>query len=135
LKKKLSIAIFDLDFFKQINDQFGHLIGDKVLREFAGRLKSGLRQQDVIGRIGGDEFCILYLESTRTDAQKISGRIREQWQDIEIPGGNPATLKATFSMGIASVRKGDHCLADCIQRADRALYRAKNKGRNRIEVG
>ncbi len=132
--QKLTIALLDIDVFKSINDQHGHLIGDKVLQELTKIFQANVRQQDLVGRLGGDEFGVAFIETSRTEANKIAERIQKQWREIEIRNDHGQRIKVNFSMGIASITKRDKELKQCIRRADTALYNAKRKGRNRIEL-
>ncbi len=131
----LCIAMIDLDHFKRVNDEYGHLLGDTVIRELAATIKQHVRQQDVAGRIGGDEFIIVFIETTREDAQDIGTRIQEKWQKGEIKNERQARIRVTFSMGLTEILNRDRSVMDCIQRADKALYSAKRKGRNKIVTG
>ncbi|GAB6067486.1 hypothetical protein JCM13664_08040 [Methylothermus subterraneus] len=129
----LTLAILDLDHFKQINDRYGHPIGDAVLRAYAGHLQAVFRRHDYVARFGGEEF-ILLLPGTDTSGAiqalaKICQRIAGQSIQTE---SSPVSLP-TFSAGVTSYR-AQESLADFIQRADQALYRAKQAGRNRIET-
>jgi diguanylate cyclase (GGDEF)-like protein len=101
----LSIAMIDLDQFKRINDEYGHLLGDKVIRELAATIKQHVRQQDVAGRMGGDEFIIVFIETTREDAQDIGIRIQEKWQKGDIKNERQDRIRVTFSMGITEMLK------------------------------
>ncbi|MBI5838605.1 MAG: GGDEF domain-containing protein [Chloroflexi bacterium] len=130
--RPFSIAILDLDCFKKVNDYHGHVTGDRVIRELAAEINLQVRAQDLAGRVGGDEFMIVFVESTGTEARMIGRRIQREWQNVELPIGDRGNIKVTFSMGMTSMRKKDHSLVDCIQRADKALYAAKRKGRNKV---
>ncbi|MDP9045979.1 MAG: EAL domain-containing protein [Pseudomonadota bacterium] len=127
LRLPLTVAVIDLDMFKQINDAHGHGTGDSVLVAFAQRLGSGLRPRDVLGRIGGEEFLLLLMNTARSGAERVLGEARTALQagalDPRIP-----TLKVNFSAGITVARPGDSG-DDLWQRADRGLYAAKAAGR------
>lgn len=133
-KRSLSCIICDIDHFKNVNDNFGHLAGDAVLEQISGRMKKHLREVDIIARYGGEEFVMLLPETDRDGAFIVGERIREDVAAIpfDIPGG---TLDVTISMGICdnSEKKADtgEALVDC---ADKALYYAKDTGRNRTVV-
>lgn len=125
-----SVAILDLDHFKSINDGHGHAAGDDVLRGFAGAVHEAMRQTDVFGRYGGEEFLLILTGSTAASAADAVERIRaavaaRDWTAIA-PG-----LGVTVSAGISAFRKGD-TIEQLLKRADNALYQAKRAGRNRI---
>ncbi len=131
-ESSLTLAILDIDHFKQINDTFGHRIGDLVLRDFATRVAPLLRKSDIVGRIGGEEF-ILILPRTGLDnalliVERMLAGVRSGTPAPEIPA-----LSYTFSAGIAEALPGE--TADTLfQRADRALYAAKVSGRNQARA-
>ena len=131
--RPFTCGIIDLDAFKSINDNFGHLIGDKVLAAFAQVALNNIRQQDFIGRLGGDEFGIAFVEAEREDAQIIIQRIHEQWDKTNLLSDDGAKLTISFSAGISSIHNKNDELIDCIRRTDKALYEAKQRGKNRIE--
>jgi diguanylate cyclase (GGDEF)-like protein len=124
--------MFDLDHFKSINDRFGHGIGDDVLRVFASVARSSMRANDVIGRLGGEEFAAIVPGGPEI-AGRIAERLRASFQaaGVEVKGH---AIGATVSIGIACARTPVVAIEPLIQRADAALYRAKNSGRNRIEI-
>lgn len=126
--EQLFIALLDLDHFKQINDRFGHHIGDEVLRSFTDVLQGLLRKNDRIGRYGGEEFLLLFSAESLKQAESIVDRVRSEiaargWQHI-LPD-----FAVTLSAGIAGHRPGE-AMRELIQRADIALYAAKHRGRN-----
>jgi diguanylate cyclase (GGDEF)-like protein len=124
----LCLIMADPDNFKVVNDSHGHLVGDKVLEEVAARIKAALREFDVVGRFGGEEFVILLENTSRHTAQQIAERIRQRIaaDPIRVAG---QSLQLTISQGLAVRRDGDddHTL---LQRADAAMYQAKQRGRN-----
>ena len=124
----LCLIMADLDHFKAINDGHGHLVGDKVLREVAARIKAALREFDVVGRFGGEEFVILLENTSQHTAEQIAERIRQRIasQPIQVAG---QSLQMTVSQGLAVRRDGDDAHA-LLQRADAAMYQAKQRGRN-----
>jgi diguanylate cyclase (GGDEF)-like protein len=135
-RQSIAIAIADIDHFKSINDRFGHTAGDRTLHYICGRLASGLRTGDLVGRIGGEEFALLLVNSTAEQAAQAMERIR-----IEIAGGfseHGAPVPVTISFGVASVAVGtghaETAMADALDEADRALYRSKVGGRNRTTL-
>ncbi len=122
------ILMIDLDFFKKINDQHGHMIGDKVLKEFANVLTAVLRAGDIAARWGGEEFIVLLPEATKEQSLSFATRLMKavEQQSFE------ADIQLTISVGMSQHRKGDS-IESWIERADTALYQAKNEGRNCIK--
>ena len=129
----LAFIMVDLDHFKKCNDNFGHLVGDVVLKEVAGILKQNVREIDLVGRFGGEEFCILLPEANKADAYVVAERIRKAVEGYTIKAYDE-TLSITISMGISSFPEGSRGLDELIENADTALYEAKRQGRNRICV-
>jgi diguanylate cyclase (GGDEF)-like protein len=127
----LSIAIVDLDHFKQINDRLSHAVGDEVLKRVAQRLKADSRGFDVVARWGGEEFALLLPETTLAAATATCERLRESLMALDLRDIDPS-LRLTASFGVAEAAGADthHRL---LHHADQALYRAKAKGRNRVE--
>ena len=126
----LSALLFDLDDFKQLNDNHGHLAGDHVLHGFARHLQASLRQSDIICRWGGEEFILLLKDTSLESARQLGEKIRQQTADSEF-AFNGKKLQITTSIGLAALQTQDD-LSALIARADRALYRAKQAGRNRL---
>ncbi len=126
----LSILLFDLDHFKRINDQFGHVVGDAVLRVMAQRVAGVVRKQDTFGRFGGEEFALLLPCTTLADAMRVAEKIRHTIgaTPVEVQG---ACVPVTASVGGAAARPGAAAYEVMINEADAALYRAKRQGRNR----
>jgi diguanylate cyclase (GGDEF)-like protein len=127
----LSVALIDVDFFKQINDTHGHGVGDEALIAVADGLRRGVRETDVVSRLGGDEFAVLLLETDVPGSAEILERIRAQFDD------EPATTSAgpvpiTLTFGVAGLAPGDADGDALVARADAALYVAKEGGRNRV---
>ncbi len=124
--------MFDIDHFKRINDQHTHAIGDQVLQQFAKRCLQNLRAIDILSRYGGEEFVILLPETNLQVAKLIAERLH---QSILKSGflTDVGDLRVTASIGVAESR-ADESLNDLIQRADTALYKAKENGRNKIIV-
>ena len=127
------IALIDLDFFKSVNDRFGHAAGDAVLRAFSDAARAELRAQDVLARWGGEEFLLLLAGTPPAHANMVLERMaaRVAAAPVAVAGHD---LQITFSAGLAH-RQDDEPFADTITRADKALYHAKSTGRNRISVG
>ncbi len=120
----LTLGICDIDNFKRINDQHGHLLGDEVLRVFAGVLARQLRSEDVVGRYGGDEFCILFSFTNEHDVGGALARIRKALEGTCVSAGSGAFVQVTASFGLAEFAHDDTPLS-LLERADRALYVCK----------
>lgn len=127
-----ALLMIDLDWFKRVNDTWGHAVGDEVLRHFADVLRRSLRRVDIAGRVGGEEFAVLLPGSDAQAALRAAERLRQ-----EIAGASAATaageVAITASLGVTLLEGDDHLPEQPLQRADRALYRAKEAGRNRVE--
>lgn len=132
LGRPLSLLIIDLDHFKRINDTYGHAGGDEVLREFARMTRASLRDGDALGRLGGEEFGILLPNTDTAGALAIARRLRED-SELHLISGTFGECHYSISIGIATWREGESFDRLSI-RADRALYTAKNSGRNRVLV-
>ena len=125
----LHLALIDLDHFKQINDTWGHQAGDQVLARFAETARSTLRRADLVARYGGEEFVILFTDGSPEDIRHVLERLRSALSALHF-NGRPG-FSVTLSAGLASWRPGD-TVDSLFQRADDALYRAKETGRNRL---
>lgn len=125
--KKINLIMFDIDNFKHINDTYGHDMGDEVLVKIAATAKSCIRQQDSIGRWGGEEFMILLPQSKKENAIEIAERIRKSIEEIKWE----KMQKVTISLGVAEVREEDD-LQSFYKRVDNRLYYAKQHGKNRV---
>jgi diguanylate cyclase (GGDEF)-like protein len=126
------IALLDIDFFKHVNDHYGHAGGDAVLRAFADAARAGLRGSDVLARWGGEEFLLMLPETGLAEAKRVLQRMTDQVGAMQVPGLALAR-KISFSGGLAARREGE-AFADTISRADKALYTAKASGRDRVIV-
>ena len=128
-----AVMMFDIDHFKQVNDRFGHLAGDDVLRELAGRALRNVRSVDLVGRLGGEEFVVVMPETSLGGATIVADRLRLAVADepFVLPE-NGAKLPVTVSVGLAITGQGDDTLEALLKRVDDALYAAKNGGRNRV---
>ena len=131
--KPLALMILDIDFFKSINDTYGHDCGDDVLREFAVRIRKSIRGIDLACRYGGEEFVIVMPETDMHVAGMVAERLRRSiaGEPFSIDRGNKR-IEVTISIGLATLEKKGEPIADVLERADVALYRAKHDGRNRV---
>jgi diguanylate cyclase (GGDEF)-like protein len=128
----LSITMFDIDHFKQINDTYGHQVGDEVLVSVTNTIKDVLREIDIIGRYGGEEFLVVMRKTDRKGCYIASERIRKE---VEAQEWEHEGLHVTISGGIGTIENDDETAASMIKRADECLYMSKENGRNRIECG
>lgn len=128
----LAVVMIDLDMFKRVNDNYGHATGDRVLIAAINALQVIMRDVDIIGRIGGEEFAVLLPQTGLHDANELAERLRVALAEMEVRVGE-LRLKVTASFGVAAVNVANESLADSMRRADAALYRAKSHGRNRVE--
>lgn len=129
--KQVSVALFDLDGFKSVNDRFGHDAGDEVIVRFAEVLRSTVRSDDIVGRWGGEEF-ILCLPGSADTAAAVVERIRAQFTDIDFHWEGHDTVNLTVSAGIVTTLAGKARLDDMVAHADKGLYEAKRGGRDRL---
>jgi diguanylate cyclase (GGDEF)-like protein len=126
-----SLLIVDIDRFKEYNDRYGHLVGDVILREVSATIKAGIREIDLIGRYGGDEFLLLLTETDKNGARFVAERIRESIEARQFQAYDES-LKGTISVGISCFPEDSHYWQGLIEKADKALYQAKQAGRNRV---
>jgi diguanylate cyclase (GGDEF)-like protein/PAS domain S-box-containing protein len=129
-----SLVMIDVDHFKRINDRYGHAVGDQVLKALCELWKQMFRQTDTFGRIGGEEFAALLPDTNLIGARLSVERFRRYLSEHPVSMGGGIDINFTISAGVASFEPGDATVQDCVQRADRALYRAKEMGRNRTET-
>ncbi len=129
----VSVIMFDLDHFKAVNDQHGHLCGDAVLAAVGRRMRELLRSSDLKCRYGGEEFLVVLPETPAEGAQRVAESLRKGLADMQVPWG-PGTVSITASVGVTSAVEGELEAADIIARADAALYRAKDDGRDCVRV-
>jgi len=129
--RAFSVILLDIDLFKRINDNYGHAVGDRIIREVANQLRNQCRRIDTVTRWGGEEFLILSPETTLTDATLLAERIRVAIAGPTVTVRN-RELKVTVSSGVATV-SGQESPDRLLQRADDALYAAKNDGRNQVK--
>jgi diguanylate cyclase (GGDEF)-like protein len=130
-ERELSLVIFDIDFFKGINDQFGHLAGDHVLRELARVVQERIRRDEVFARYGGEEFVIVLPETGLAGALALAENLRQRVESHVFIFQNER-IPVAISVGCAQLLKDDRTAAHLIQRADERLYEAKRGGRNRV---
>lgn len=126
-----TVVMFDIDHFKSVNDNYGHLAGDYILQELSTQIKSLLRESDLFGRVGGEEFMLLLSQTKLTGALKLSQKIKDLIEQHEFVYQG-TQIDITISMGVTSIVKTDSYFS-IVDRADKALYKAKNNGRNKIE--
>lgn len=125
-----SVVFIDLDHFKEINDTYGHVFGDSLLKSFVAEFKASFRPSDQIFRYGGDEFLLLLPQTTIVEAFRVVERIRQKFQrQVFNPAINSHKVYVTFSVGITEYNGGDKTLEDILDEADRQLYRSKERGR------
>lgn len=126
--RPMSLLMIDLDHFKQINDKYGHSIGDEALRRFSQLCSSTLRKSDIFGRLGGEEFAIIIpeesLQGAVQTAERLRGRVEETFSSTP--------YRLTVSIGVTELNDNDHHLGDMLRRADNMMYKAKHRGRNRV---
>lgn len=132
-EQPLALLVFDIDYFKRINDSFGHVVGDEVLVQVCKVVKAALRTQDQVGRTGGEEFLVLMPNTRLAAALQIAERLRQVVERLDL-AMVAVGLSATISIGVTERRPGDLAVKALIERADNALYRAKDGGRNRVEA-
>lgn len=131
----LSFMVLDIDFFKKINDSYGHQSGDIVIMKFAEVCQSILRSVDIMGRIGGEEFAVMLPETSKDKALEVAERLRETVENMRVVlEGNALPIQVTVSIGLVSLTSKDKSLESLLKLADQALYQAKNSGRNRVCV-
>jgi two-component system cell cycle response regulator len=132
--KAVSILLCDIDHFKKVNDIHGHSAGDDVLREFGRRLRENIRPMDLACRYGGEEFVVIMPDTNQALAQQAGERLRHLIESEPFTIGRGDALRITMSGGVATVYPPDDTLDSMLKRADEALYRAKSRGRNQIDV-
>jgi diguanylate cyclase (GGDEF)-like protein len=132
-QRPFSVLFADLDFFKRINDTFGHAGGDEVLKRFADVLRREVRDCDAMGRIGGEEFAVLLPESGIDSARDVASRIVERCRAVAVPVES-TSIAFSCSIGVAEATRADQTIEAVVERADRAMYEAKRQGRGRVMV-
>ncbi|AGX43020.1 GGDEF domain-containing protein [Clostridium saccharobutylicum] len=131
-EKELSMLFIDVDFFKKINDTYGHDAGDAILKGLAPIFLNTCRTYDVVSRMGGEEFSIILLDCSESKAVKIAERLRKNVENNDFYISDDKTIKITISIGISSYPRLTSQIDDLLENADIALYEAKNTGRNKV---
>lgn len=129
-RRPVTVAMADLDYFKKLNDTYGHAVGDLVLKTFADLVREALRQSDLVCRYGGEEFAFLFPEIAPGDAAKLAERLRQRCAETEIALPDGRSVKVTVSIGLADASECPIEIA--LKHADEALYDAKHRGRNTV---
>ena len=130
--KSICLLMFDVDYFKKINDAYGHDIGDQVLQKIADLSRKEMRSADVLARFGGEEFVVLLPETSLEDAVMIANRLRKNIESHPIKIKNSELVNFTISIGVSRLNQEYVDLQSLIKQADIALYRAKQNGRNQV---
>lgn len=131
----MAVLLLDLDYFKQVNDSYGHLFGDKVLIEVAEIIKSSLRRTDFAARYGGEEFCVLAVGADHEGGRVFANRLRARIADKPIFFEEDKSVQVTCSIGVAQLTDDVADARQLLKRADDALYTAKRSGRNCVALG
>jgi diguanylate cyclase (GGDEF)-like protein len=132
-EQPMSLLFIDIDHFKRINDTFGHQTGDEVLRQVAATVHATARSCDTVARYGGEELAMLLPQTDLLGAYTLAERLRESIRTLRIPeAGGSRNVSVTASIGVAQLQRGDHEPADLLERADKAVYEAKHRGRNQV---
>ena len=131
--RPLSVIMLDIDHFKRVNDQYGHHGGDQVLQIFAEACQEVIRNTDLMGRVGGEEFAMLLPDTSMKAAFNLAERLRERINKYPYLAGD-MLIEITASLGVAELQSDDSDFKTLLQRADEALYSAKHDGRNRVKI-
>lgn len=132
--EECGFLIFDIDYFKRINDKYGHAAGDETLRAVASVCSTTLRSSDILGRIGGEEFAALLIETDEENCEIIAQRLRRNIEEATIWTEDGKRIELAVSIGVTMLKSREDTLADLLQRADAAMYQAKADGRNRVVI-
>lgn len=130
--KTHAVILLDLDLFKSINDIYGHSVGDEVLQLVAKNLQSNVRDEDMVGRFGGEEFIIILANTSRQQTEDVAERCRTELMKLRLSNSNTNELVITASFGVACFKPGQTTVDTILKEADEALYQAKHQGRNQI---
>jgi diguanylate cyclase (GGDEF)-like protein/PAS domain S-box-containing protein len=128
----LSLLALDIDFFKKINDTYGHAVGDEVLMKLSATIQNLVRSDDVFARIGGEEFCMLLPHTPMRSALHLAERVRSVVEKMVVLSEGIEPISVTISIGVATLTERDKTIEALMKRADQALYQAKEEGRNRV---
>jgi diguanylate cyclase (GGDEF)-like protein/PAS domain S-box-containing protein len=131
---RLSVMMIDIDFFKKINDTYGHHVGDIALQAMTEICVDTLREVDIFGRMGGEEFAVALPSTAVEGAAMVAERLRAIIEQADVPIGDGRNIKFTVSIGVAQATREDVSIEDALKRADEGLYTAKRSGRNRVEM-
>lgn len=130
-KVPLTLMLFDIDEFKQINDSFGHVVGDVVLSELCGAVRETLRPTDTLARFGGDEFAVILPHTDAEGAKAVADRVLNRVRALTVPADDDGVIQCSLSIGIAELEPNDTSANEFLHRADTRLYEAKRQGKNR----
>lgn len=133
VKEPFSVGVIDLDYFKQVNDTYGHVVGDEVLKQLASYMKQNMRSGDVFARYGGEEFAMLLPNTAIEQAKKLVERLLNGFMQLNFQS-NQVSFTCSFSGGVVQVTEGGLTLERVMECADKALYEAKKNGKARVEV-
>jgi diguanylate cyclase (GGDEF)-like protein/PAS domain S-box-containing protein len=128
------VLLMDIDYFKAINDTYGHAMGDRVLKGLSGLFKERFRQTDVVGRLGGEEFAVLLFDTAVEDAAEVAEEIREALAGMVFSTAAGETFRVSVTCGVSGFAEDDETEDNILQRADDSLYLGKHSGRNRVVV-
>jgi len=131
-QQPLSIIMTDIDWFKKLNDSYGHEVGNVVLAQLAGVIKQCVRDVDIFARYGGEEFVVILPQTPQAEASVIAERIRRRVADMVVDTRDAERLKITISIGISSYPENGKSAEELVSIADQALYRAKDSGKNLV---
>ncbi len=130
----LCVAMVDIDHFKSVNDTYGHATGDVVIRSVANALSDAVRDSDIVGRLGGEEFAVILPDSRLEDATQTCERLRQSIENTTVSTDEGKPLSVTASLGLVEYTKSDQTADTLLNLADEALYESKQNGRNRLTV-
>lgn len=129
LSTTLSLLMIDIDDFKKVNDQYGHLKGDNVIHEVGKSIKSEVREMDTAARYGGEEFSVIMPNTNNAEAYRVAERIRQRIESLTVN-----FLSVTVSIGVSTIKEQTHVPEELVVAADKALYRAKGNGKNQVQL-
>lgn len=132
-KAQIATLMLDIDHFKSVNDEYGHAAGDRVLSKLVSVASTALRKEDLVGRLGGEEFAILLVDADAREALNVANRIRQAVKRVTFPTES-GPFQITVSIGVSEPDLGDKSISNALERSDAALYSAKRNGRDRAEI-